>query len=60
VNEQLHNRIETAERQCDRRRDEVSRLRVERDQHQRERLEVAEQRSDVMSQVRLRLRPQPD
>ena len=58
-NEQLHNRVETAERQGDRLRDEVSRLRAEIDQYHRERLEVAEQLSDVMNQVLLRLRPQP-
>jgi len=58
-NEQLHNRVETAERQGDRLRDEVGRLRAELEQHQRERVEVAEQLSDVLNQVLLRLRPQP-
>jgi len=57
-NEQLHNRIETAERECERLRDEVSRLRAVSEQYQRERLEVAEQLSEVMNQVLLRLRPQ--
>ncbi len=57
-NEQLHNRVETAERQCDRLRDEVSRLRGEIDHYHRERAEVAEQLSEVMNQVLLRLRPQ--
>lgn len=57
-NEQLHNRIETAEHECDRLRDEVSRLQAVSDQHQRERLEVAAQLSEVMNQVLLRLRPQ--
>ncbi len=57
-NEQLHNRVETAERQCDRLRDEVSRLRGEIDHYHRERTEVAEQLSEVMNQVLLRLRPQ--
>ena len=56
-NEQLHNRVETAERQGDRLREEVGRLRGEIDQFQRERAEVAEQLSDVMNQVLLRLRP---
>jgi len=57
-NEQLHNRVETAERQCERLREEVARLRAEVEQHQRDRTEVAEQLSDVMNQVMLRLRPQ--
>ena len=58
-NEQLHNRIETAEREGDRLRGEVSRLRAEIDSYQRERGEVAEQISDMMNQVLLRLRPAP-
>ena len=58
-NEQLHNRVETAERQCDRLREEVARLRGEIEQYHRERAEVAEQLSEAMSQVMLRLRPQP-
>ena len=57
-NEQLNNRIATAERECDRLRDEVNRLRATNDQYQRERAEVAEQLSEVMNQVLLRLRPQ--
>ncbi len=57
-NEQLHNRIDTAERQCERLREDVCRLRAEIVQHQRERVEVAEQISEVMNQVLLRLRPQ--
>jgi chromosome segregation ATPase len=57
-NEQLHNRLDTAERQCDRLREEVARLRAEFEQYQRERTEVAEQLSEVMNQVLLRLRPQ--
>jgi chromosome segregation ATPase len=57
-NEQLHNRVETAERQADRLREEVGRLRTEVEHHQRERAEGAEQLSEVMNQVLLRLRPQ--
>ena len=57
-NEQLHNRVDTAERQCDRLREEVTRLRAEIEEYQRERAEVAEQLSEVMNQVLLRLRPQ--
>src|SRR5262249_46651298 len=56
-NEQLHNRVETAERQCDRLREEVARLRADNEQHHKERVEVAEQLSDVMNQVLMRLRP---
>jgi len=58
-NEQLHNRVETAERQCDRLREELMRLRSENEQHNRERVEIAEQLSEVMNQLLLRLRPQP-
>ena len=57
-NEQLHNRIATAERGCERLRDDVSRVRASNDHYQRERAEVAEQLSEVMNQVLLRLRPQ--
>lgn len=56
-NEQLHNRVDTAERQCERLREEVMRLRSEAEQYARERVEVAEQLSEVMNQVLLRLRP---
>src|SRR5215510_1742804 len=57
-NEQLHNRVETAERECHRLREEVTRLRGELDHYHRERGEVAEQLSEVMNQVLVRLRPQ--
>jgi chromosome segregation ATPase len=57
-NEQLHNRLDTAEHQCDRLREEVTRLRSELEQYQRERGEVAEQLSETLTQVLLRLRPQ--
>ena len=57
-NEQLQNRVATAERECDQLREEVSRLRAEIVQYHRERSEVAEQLSEVMNQVLLRLRPQ--
>jgi chromosome segregation ATPase len=56
-NEQLHNRLETVERNCERLREEVARLRTETEHHQKERFEVAEQLSEVMNQVLLRLRP---
>jgi chromosome segregation ATPase len=56
-NEQLHNRVETAERQGERLREEVMRLRGENEHHQKERVEVAEQLSDMMNKLLLRLRP---
>jgi CHASE3 domain sensor protein len=56
-NEQLHNRVESLELQCERFREEVMRLRAENEQHAKERVEVAEQLSDMMNQVLLRLRP---
>jgi chromosome segregation ATPase len=57
-NEQLHNQVDAAERQCERLREEVMRLRGENEHHHKERLEVAEQLSDMMNQLLLRLRPQ--
>lgn len=57
-NEQLQNRVETAERECERFRGDVNRLRAEMEQHHRERAEVAEQLSEVMNHILLRLRPQ--
>lgn len=56
-NEQLQNRVETAERQCERLREEITRLRGENEHHQKERVEVAEQLSEMMNQLLLRLRP---
>lgn len=56
-NEQLHNRIETSERQCERLREEVARLRGENEHHQKERVEVAEQLSEMMNHLLVRLRP---
>ena len=56
-NEQLHNRLEIAERQCERLREELARLRADNERHLKERVEVAEQLSDMMNQLLLRLRP---
>lgn len=54
--EQLEVRLAGAEHERDRLRDELSRLRAEHEQYGKERIEVAEQLSDVMNQVLLRLR----
>jgi chromosome segregation ATPase len=56
--EQLKNRLETSERQADRLREEIGRLRGLNDQHLREREEVAEQLSGLMNQALVRLRSQ--
>jgi hypothetical protein len=55
-NEQLHARLGTAELECERLREQVARLREENARHDAERLEVADQLSEVMNQVLLRLR----
>jgi len=46
-----------AERQCERLREEILRLRGDSERHLRERVEVAGQLSDMMNQPLLRLRP---
>lgn len=54
----LRERVEVAEREQERLREEVMRLRGENEHHHKERLEVAEQLSDMMNRLLLRLRPQ--
>ena len=57
-NEQLRDRVETAEHECGRLGEEVSQLRAEIERTRKERVEVAEWLSGTMNEVLLKLRPQ--
>jgi len=57
--EQVRNRLETSERQCDQLREEVHRLRTDTERHQKERVEIADSMTMFMNEVLGRLRPEP-
>ncbi len=57
-NERLRGRAEAVERERDRLREEVKQLRAETERHQRERREVADQLTWVLTEVVPRLRPE--
>jgi len=57
-NEKLHNRLETAERECELLREEGNRLRGETERNTKEREEIADWLSGTINEVLLRLRPQ--
>ena len=57
-NEQLRNRLETSERQCQQLREEVLRFRNETEREQKERMEIADSLTTFMNEVLSRLRPQ--
>jgi predicted nucleic acid-binding Zn-ribbon protein len=56
-NEQLRNRLETAERQAEHLRQSMSELRSENERHQKEREEAAERLNHLVNEIAQRLRP---